>query len=189
MIEECTYPGLTTSDGGVHYLFFVLLCMAVNIAMNQFFIVISSVLPDLSTAMNVGSLCFLLFILFSGYIVAVENLPDGWLWMYYVNPVSWAFLSLVQNEFKSSAYDGVSAGTSTRLGDVYLKQAGMPTDPAWQWYVHADSGVGWFTGSVLLRYGFIALLVFFAVYFVAATFALQSIRFVSGECLWVCLCA
>lgn len=153
------YWAVNLTPQAPNYLYFLALSVLLDVTMTQFFHVLDSIFPDLSTAMNFAAFVFTLFILFSGFAVAPENIPVGWLWAYYLNPVSWCFVALVQNEFKSSRYNQGLAFTERDLGDEFLEQGGFPRDPR------------------LMTAAAIALVAFFLLFVGLTTYGLHAFRF------------
>ncbi|KAJ1423367.1 P-loop containing nucleoside triphosphate hydrolase protein, partial [Ochromonadaceae sp. CCMP2298] len=76
----------------------------------------------------------LIMFVFGLFIIPETNIPDGWIWFYWINPSAYVLKALSINEFSSSDYDFVQTGTSERFGDVQLKARGTPTDMVWVWY-------------------------------------------------------
>jgi ABC-type multidrug transport system fused ATPase/permease subunit len=78
-------------------------------------------------------------ILFSGFIQPKALISDGWVWFYWMNPMSWGLKAVCINEFKSSKYDFLTCTNAdctekARYGDVVLEQYGNPTDESYIWY-------------------------------------------------------
>jgi ABC-type multidrug transport system fused ATPase/permease subunit len=54
---------------------------------------------------QVGSACLVFFfMLFCGFIIAPNTIPFYYEWIYWYNPMAWAYRSLVVNEFTSNKY-------------------------------------------------------------------------------------
>jgi ABC-type lipoprotein export system ATPase subunit len=54
---------------------------------------------------QVASACLVfLFMLFCGFIIAPNLIPDYYQWIYWLNPMAWAYRAVVVNEFRSSKY-------------------------------------------------------------------------------------
>lgn len=51
--------------------------------------------------------CVGVFLLFGGFLITKDNIPEWLVWIYWSTPFSWAIRALVINEFKSADYDAV----------------------------------------------------------------------------------
>ena len=97
----------------------------------------------------------MMMVLFSGFIQPKGQIPAGWRWAYWLNPMSWTLNALSINEFSSSDYDFlvcVNPPTCTsrmRFGDLSLNSRSIPTDTAWLWYA---------VPVLLAEYGFFVVL-------------------------------
>lgn len=113
-----------------------------NVALTQMFRMIAYMTPDMTTAAPVGGICIVLCVLFSGFILPANQISDGWIWFYWLNPVSWVLKAVSVNQFLSSTYNFYTCvnfvgGNCTQVeeyGDYILSQYGNPTDQAWYVY-------------------------------------------------------
>ena len=55
-----------------------------------------------------AGLCIIFFLLFSGFLISKNKVPDWWIWVYYISPLQWAITAIVCNEFLSDRYSQVS---------------------------------------------------------------------------------
>lgn len=55
-----------------------------------------------------AGLCIIFFLLFSGFLIAKNKVPNWWVWVYYISPLQWAITAIVCNEFLSDRYSQVS---------------------------------------------------------------------------------
>lgn len=117
------------------------------------------------------ALTAILFVLFSGFTVQPDVIPDYYIWLYYVNFVAWALRGLVVNEFDSGKYDSIVPGTNYTEGQMALIRFGFtdgdgePYTRVWAWY-----GLLFAIGSAL-----VAVL--------ATTYFLKNLRFATGQSL------
>mmetsp|Transcript_33421 Transcript_33421/g.76369 ORF Transcript_33421/g.76369 Transcript_33421/m.76369 type:complete len:1390 (-) Transcript_33421:90-4259(-) len=119
--------GLSDDSNGLHYLYFMGVCAIMDLAMAQYFKVLVAVLPSYDQATPVGAVTVLFMVIFSGFIIAPEEIPTHWIWMYYINPFAYGFIALIQNEFKSDSYSTLDV-TGVTIGDTYLEQFGFSTE-------------------------------------------------------------
>lgn len=131
--------GMSEDDGGGRFISFILLVIAFSLCATQLFRLIASFTPNPVTAQPLAGLCTVLMVLFSGYIVPKSNIPDGWIWFYWMNPIAWAIKGVTVNEYLGSEYDFEVCTDPTcqhkdRFGDIALTQRGNPKDEASVWY-------------------------------------------------------
>lgn len=55
-----------------------------------------------------AGVCIIFFLLFSGFLLAKNKVPDWWIWVFYISPLQWAITAIVCNEFLSDRYSQVS---------------------------------------------------------------------------------
>eukprot|EP00403_Amphidinium_massartii_P008428 CAMPEP_0178426162 /NCGR_PEP_ID=MMETSP0689_2-20121128/29096_1 /TAXON_ID=160604 /ORGANISM="Amphidinium massartii, Strain CS-259" /LENGTH=1373 /DNA_ID=CAMNT_0020047847 /DNA_START=36 /DNA_END=4154 /DNA_ORIENTATION=+ len=122
---------LSDANGGMHYLYFMAVCILLDFAMGQYFKVLIAVLPGYDAATPVAAVSVLFMVIFSGFIIAAEEIPEYWVWMYYINPIAYAFTGLVHNELKSDTYSEIDITTGKKLGEQYLETFGFKTEDHW----------------------------------------------------------
>lgn len=130
--------GLSMSNGGFPYFFFVLSNLVLSITLVQMFRVLSAIVPSFTVAVPFAATANIFFVLLSGFVVSPDDIPSYWKWLYWANPVGWAMKSIVQNEFLSDKYQTgdrahVDGRSDETYGDIYLENFGFPTAPKWQW--------------------------------------------------------
>jgi len=131
--------GMSDADSGTRFLTFLLIIFAFALTATQLFRLVASFMPDPVTAQPVSGVSTVLMVLFSGYIVPKSNIPPGWEWFYWLNPLSWALQSVTINEYLSSDYDfeictNADCSKMERFGDVALEGRGNQTEQAFVWY-------------------------------------------------------
>jgi ABC-type multidrug transport system fused ATPase/permease subunit len=75
--------------------------------------------------LQVFAACFLFFsILFGGYIISGDSIPDYFIWLYYLDPFQWTYSALILNEAYSGRYENpealLRANGFVRLNDDVL---------------------------------------------------------------------
>ncbi|CAK4323708.1 unnamed protein product [Aphanomyces euteiches] len=124
------------------FLLFELILIVTNILFASLFFFIAMASPDLHVAEPLSLVCVLAFVLFAGFIIFKTDIPAYFVWIYWINPISWGIRALSINQYMTSAfqvctYDGVEyceRSGGKKMGQVVLEQYGMPTDTAWIWY-------------------------------------------------------
>jgi len=127
------FVGLAHNDGASfwNYIMFVLITMCSSIGIGLLFGIFSAITKDRSTGQAYMSVSMVLLILFSGFTVTPNNIPDYWTWLYWINIFAWAFRGLIVNEYDSGKYEADSgqydayAGRNLTDGEIALKQGGF----------------------------------------------------------------
>jgi hypothetical protein len=155
--------GMSSANNGGRFLTFLCIVFAFNLCATQYIRLIASFMPSPVTAQPLSGVGLVLMVLFSGYIIPESNIPDGWVWFYWINPLAWALKSVTVNEYLAPDYDWMVCKTDNctnpeRFGDLYLDSRGNPTEQEWVWY------------------GFIVLLGEFCIFILATSLALVYLR-------------
>jgi len=135
--------GLSDEYNGSRFLTFILISFMFSMCIAQLFRFISAILASPSAALPLAGIDVVVMVLFSGFIQPKSLISNGWIWFYYLNPISWALKAVTVNEFASSKYDFQtcvnypSCTETERFGDVVLDQYGNPTEQKWIWYSFA----------------------------------------------------
>ena len=94
--------GLT--DTVENYLTFMAIIISFSILMNELLFVFATCART-KDLVQVASACLVFFfILFSGFIIAPNTIPVYFRWIYWYNPMAWAYRGLMINEYRSSRY-------------------------------------------------------------------------------------
>ncbi len=64
-----------------------------------------------------------LLLLFSGFLIARDDIPGWWIWFYYMNPISYAIMGLFINEFWN---EGFSCTTGELVPPVSYPRFSLP---------------------------------------------------------------
>jgi len=97
--------GLTAAENGRHYgLFFAcfLMVRSTAIAFTEFCGTVGSD-AESGTAMN--SVLLTLMMLFSGFLVSKNNIPNGWIWLYYLSFFRYPISFLCNNELRDLTFE------------------------------------------------------------------------------------
>jgi hypothetical protein len=86
--------------------------------------VFSSFAASKSVVFSLSSLTLIFLMLFSGFIVSPDVIPDYFIWFYWLNPLAWAYRALLVNEFQSGKYHSYVLDTFTQ-GDMILLNYGF----------------------------------------------------------------
>ncbi|GAB9476807.1 Atp-binding protein, partial [Globisporangium polare] len=131
--------GFVATAGG--YLMFELMLFLTNLAFAAWFFFLSSISPDLHVAKPISMISVLFYILFAGFVIAKEQIPDYFIWIYWINPIAWCVRSLSVNQYRNERfevcnYDGVEycATFGKKMGEYSLSLFDVPSEKEWVWY-------------------------------------------------------
>ncbi|OWZ08834.1 ABC transporter [Phytophthora megakarya] len=125
------------ADIGRFILFEVIIFLTVMAAVLIFFF-ISAISPNIyiTTPLVVGILQVVL--LFAGFIVTKSQIPDYLVWLYWIDPMAWAFRALVVNQYRSATFDVCTFEEvnycdqfGKTMGEYYLGVYDIPSDQEW----------------------------------------------------------
>ena len=119
------------------FFIFLSILFSFSVLMNQLLAVFASMSPTKPTV-QVTSACLLLFlILFGGFIVPPNVIPDFYIWIYWLNPFAWAYRALLVNEFQSDSYDDGDT-ILARIGFLYGKNKDQAFQKIWvvYWFIY-----------------------------------------------------
>ncbi len=130
---------MASDYNGSRFFTFILLNFTFSVALSQFYRWMGFIMPNMETALPASGILLMLYILFCGFIQPKSLISDGWIWMYWLNPISWGIKSVTLNEFKAPKYDfqtciNADCSQTQRFGDFVLSQYGNPTDERYIWW-------------------------------------------------------
>ncbi|KAJ7621201.1 ATP binding cassette transporter [Roridomyces roridus] len=86
------------------YFFFLLISFSLTLTMSMFFRFVASASRTLSQALAPAAVMILAFIIYSGFVIPIHEM-HGWArWINYVDPIGYAFESLMVNEFDGQQF-------------------------------------------------------------------------------------
>jgi len=107
----------------------------------SYFFFLSSVSPNLTIAQPVMMVSILLFMLFSGFLITKDNIPDYLIWVFWIDPLAWCIRALSVNQylapkFDVCVYEGIDycATYSETVGEYSLGVFSLPAESMWIWY-------------------------------------------------------
>ncbi|EGG18231.1 ABC transporter G family protein [Cavenderia fasciculata] len=139
------------------FIYFVLMLFATNLQTQAFFRMVSAFTPTPTVAAIVAPGIIAPLILFSGYMMAPNQIPDWWIYLYWISPIHYEFEGIMSNEhhglkytcspgellpplqfpllnatFEQGGFEGHQVCGLTE-GDQFLKQLGMPQNNWFKW--------------------------------------------------------
>lgn len=108
-----------------NYFIYIAILFVFSCVMNQMLSIFGAIMRT-KDDVQAGSACVLLFlVLFCGFIVNPDVIPNYYIWIYWWNPLAWTYRALLINEFLSAEYDEVVEGGSQTIGDLVLLSQGF----------------------------------------------------------------
>lgn len=87
------------------FFYFLLLTFITTLCMSMIFRTIASASRTLSQAMVPASLLILALVIFTGFVIPIDYMLGWCRWINYVNPLAYAFESLMVNEFHDREFE------------------------------------------------------------------------------------
>eukprot|EP00808_Paulinella_micropora_P006420 g2056.t1 len=75
-----------------------------TISLTGLFKLVGSSVPDVAAAAPVNGVLVVIQIVFAGFVITYNLIKPGWIWAYWLTPLSWGFRNLSINHFHSAAY-------------------------------------------------------------------------------------
>lgn len=141
-----------TVDAG-RFFFFYLGIFASNMSLSVFYRMIAYTTPNPDVANQMAGPTTAIFLLFGGFLITYDKIPNFMQWLYWLSPFSWIVKSLAQNEFFDDRYtldvNSVECANvpstytqpKVEVGSVFLRSFQISTDGAYKW-----AGIGYLFG-------------------------------------------
>uniref|UniRef100_H3H5M8 ABC transporter domain-containing protein n=1 Tax=Phytophthora ramorum TaxID=164328 RepID=H3H5M8_PHYRM len=112
-----------------------------NLAMGMWFSFLAAISANANVAAPMGIVSLLVFIIFAGFIVTKDNIPNFLIWGHWISPMSWSLRALAINQYRADTFDvcvyedvDYCATYGVTMGEYNLKLFGMETDKVWILY-------------------------------------------------------
>lgn len=121
------------------FLIYELTLFLTNLLLASFFFFISAIAPDMNIGLPLTSVSILLFVIFAGFVVTKNLIPDYFIWIYWIDPIAWGIRTLAVNqysaaEFQTCVYEGIdyckSSGKNS-FGEYALSLYAIPSESSW----------------------------------------------------------
>ncbi|KAF0924047.1 hypothetical protein E2562_008375 [Oryza meyeriana var. granulata] len=97
-----TFFAVGLAGGGGSFAFFVLIILASFWAGSGFVTFLSAVVPHVMLGYTVVVAILAYFLLFSGFFINRDRIPDYWIWFHYASLVKYPYQAVMQNEFRDA---------------------------------------------------------------------------------------
>ncbi|KAG2502493.1 hypothetical protein JM18_009716, partial [Phytophthora kernoviae] len=123
------------------FIIFELTVLLSNLAMGMWFFFLAAACSHENIATPLCMMSILIFIIFAGFIVTADEIPDYLIWAHWISPMSWSVRALAINQYRSSEFDVCVYGTidyctnyGFKMGEYYLNLFGLYTGKEWVAY-------------------------------------------------------
>ncbi|TMW67510.1 hypothetical protein Poli38472_011130 [Pythium oligandrum] len=89
----------------VPYLIFELLLLLTNLAFAACFFFLSALAPDMHIAKPLSMVSVMFFVLLAGFVISRGQIPDYFIWLYWLNPIAWCLRALAINQYRRPEFD------------------------------------------------------------------------------------
>ena len=154
-----------------NFFIFIAVLLTFTVVMNQLLSAVGTVSQTKSVLQGLSAVILLFLMLFCGFIITPNTIPDYYSWIYWWNPLAWAYRALVLNEFLSEKWNYTLEGDGSGLtaGQQVLKANGFLL-PGGDIY-----------GQEWILWGFVYLIIFLAFHTILSGLGLRRVRFESGQ--------
>lgn len=125
--------GLANRDEAGNFFVYLSLLLVFSILMSQQLAAFAA-FADSGTLTALSACTVLLLILFGGFIVPPNSIPDYYTWIYWWNPSAWIYRGLILNEFWSNRWEDPDT-ILTNIG--FIGPGGEPFGREWIGYAFA----------------------------------------------------
>ncbi|KAJ8901896.1 hypothetical protein NDN08_004100 [Rhodosorus marinus] len=165
----CLLVGLNMNDRGSHFAYFYFMVVTYRFNMDMLGRLFTVACPNSTTAVILVGFLGAIFQLYSGYFIALKDLPRWLAWIGWISPAQYAFRGLVYNEFAGLVFE--CAPQELLPFNQYVpdpdKICTISTGEAYLWVQFGyPIGVSWGMYSLLALWG-LSLVMFLAVMFFA----------------------
>uniref|UniRef100_H3H1B4 ABC transporter domain-containing protein n=1 Tax=Phytophthora ramorum TaxID=164328 RepID=H3H1B4_PHYRM len=126
---------------GAGYFLLFLLCMVLtNLALCAWFFTLTAMAPNFNIAKPMSTFSITFYVVFAGFIVPRSQIPDFFIWLYWINPLAWCLRTVAVSQYRSPKFDVcVYAGEdycsqyNMTMGEYSLSLYDVPSSKAWVW--------------------------------------------------------
>jgi ABC-type multidrug transport system ATPase subunit/ABC-type multidrug transport system permease subunit len=122
------------------FLLYELLVFQTLMAFAAWYFFMAAVTPDMHIAKPVSMMSIFTFVAFAGFVIPKNQIPDYFVWIYWLDPIAWCLRAVAVSQYRSSAFDVCEyAGTDycseykMRMGEYFLSLYDVPSDESWIW--------------------------------------------------------
>ncbi|KAE8982369.1 ABC transporter G family member 43 [Phytophthora fragariae] len=138
---------------------FLLVLFLTNVSLGSFYFSLTAASKDINIATPISMAATLIFIIFAGFVITESQVPNYFIWLYWITPVSWTLRALAVIEYRSADLDVCEHGGinycdefgGLRMGEYYLQLFDFKTERVWIVYCVIYM-VAFYIGCMTLAY-------------------------------------
>ncbi|KAE9029175.1 ABC transporter G family member 36 [Phytophthora rubi] len=122
------------------FVVFEILLFLTILAFAAWFFFLAAISPNLHIAKPLSMVSILFFVVFAGFVVPKSEMPDYFIWIYWIDPIAWCLRGIAVNQYRSNefdvcVYDGFDYCTKyqMKMGEYFLSLYDVPSDKSWVW--------------------------------------------------------
>ncbi|RAW21404.1 ABC transporter G family member 31, partial [Phytophthora cactorum] len=130
--------GLVATVG--NFLLYELLVFQTLMAFAAWYFFMAAVTPDMHIAKPVSMMSIFTFVAFAGFVIPKNQIPEYFVWIYWIDPIAWCLRAVAVSQYRSSAFDvceyaGINYCTEYQMnmGEYFLSLYDVPSDESWIW--------------------------------------------------------
>ncbi|TMW61663.1 hypothetical protein Poli38472_010726 [Pythium oligandrum] len=123
------------------FIIFLLLLFLTSLAFTSLFFLMAAAAPDLHVAEPISMVSILFFVLFGGFVMTKDQIPDYFIWIFWMNPIAWGVRGLAINQYRNDEFDvceykGINYCDKygMRMSEYSLSLFAIETGKEWLWY-------------------------------------------------------
>ena len=113
------------APSGQLFFIYIAILFIFSLVMNQTLSMFAAISKTKTGVQGAGSCVLLMLILTCGFIVTPDQIPIYYRWIYWWNPLAWAYRALLVNEFTWPAYNRIIPESGRSVGDTILLTTGF----------------------------------------------------------------
>ncbi|GMF47810.1 unnamed protein product [Phytophthora fragariaefolia] len=141
LVFSCFVYWMCGFVSGIGYFLFFLLCMVLtNLALCAWFFTLTAMAPNFNIAKPCSTFSITFYVVFAGFIVPRSQIPDFFIWIYWINPLAWCLRAVAVNQYRSPGFDVCVYGGedycsqyNMTMGEYSLSLYDVPSNKAWVW--------------------------------------------------------
>ncbi|OQR89122.1 ATP-binding Cassette (ABC) Superfamily [Achlya hypogyna] len=122
------------------FLIYLLLLFLTTLVYASWFFFLAMVAPNLHVSKPMAMVSVLIYVLFAGFVIFPHDIPDYFIWIYWINPLSWCMRALAINQYSADEFQHCHYKNGPRnyctskgdvMGNIMLETFGLKTKKIW----------------------------------------------------------
>ncbi|KAG3106521.1 ABC transporter G family member 36 [Phytophthora idaei] len=121
-----------------HFIIFMILLILTNMAFAAWFFFVTAIAKDIHVSKPIAMISIVFFIVFAGFVVSKDQIPDYFIWIYWLDPISWCLRAMAVNQYRSSSFDvcvyeeaDYCAQFGMNMGEYYMSLFEISSEKYW----------------------------------------------------------